>query len=302
MKIGEKIKEFYTRIGKDIPEQLDNKVKGHINIFQRKNCNLTTPYSKKDYYKVSLILGNGRLQYANKYVNIDKPTLLFSNPMIPYSWEPDTAQYQEGWFCIFTDNFIQDTSSTINLQKSPLFRIDGTPVFFVNENQRKSIADIFQKMALENDSDYVYKYDTLRAYLHLLFHEAMKMKAADNFNYEFSNASYKITTLFLELLERQFPIDNVKDYIKLKTPNDFAENLSVHPNSLNRSVKEITGKTTGQQICSRIIQEAIVLLKFTDWSISEIALCLGFEEPAYFAHYFKKQTGMPPNTLRKLNN
>jgi AraC-like DNA-binding protein len=84
----------------------------------------------------------------------------------------------------------------------------------------------------------------------------------------------------------------------LKTPTDYAENLSIHVNSLNRSVKEITGKTTTQQITSRIIQEANALLKHTDWNVSEIAYGLGFEEPAYFTNYFKKQTGLAPNAVR----
>jgi AraC-like DNA-binding protein len=53
--------------------------------------------------------------------------------------------------------------------------------------------------------------------------------------------------------------------------------------------KEITGKTTSQQITGRIIQEANALLKHTDWNIAEIAYGLGFEEPSYFTNYFKSK-------------
>ena len=81
---------------------------------------------------------------------------------------------------------------------------------------------------------------------------------------------------------------------EIKTPNDYAQSLSIHVNSLNRSVKEITGKTTSQQITARIIQEANALLKHTDWNISEIAYGLGFEEPAYFTNYFKNKPELLP--------
>ena len=58
------------------------------------------------------------------------------------------------------------------------------------------------------------------------------------------------------------------------------------------------GKTTTELIGSRIVQEAKILLKQTDWNISEIAYSLGFEEVAHFSNFFKKQTAVPPLTFR----
>jgi len=76
--------------------------------------------------------------------------------------------------------------------------------------------------------------------------------------------------------------------------------LSVHVNHLNRAVKEVTGKTTTAHIGDRIINEAKALLKHTDWNISEIAYGLGFEYPAYFNNFFKKQTQTNPTAFRQL--
>jgi len=73
----------------------------------------------------------------------------------------------------------------------------------------------------------------------------------------------------------------------------------VHVNHLNRSVKEVTGKTTSEHIAARIVQEASALLTHTDWNISEIAYSLGFEYPSYFTLFFKKHTGVSPNRLRE---
>lgn len=297
MESKETIQGFYLRNGK--MERLDSAAGsgvGHFNVFSRESCSLVTPYSRRDYYKVSLIIGKGKLHYADKWIYVDRPAFLFSNPVVPYSWDAENED-QTGWFCLFTDQFLQNGTRLGNLLDSQLFKIGGTPVFFIDEEQQKIVSELFIKMMNEIQTEYVHKYDMLRACLHLLIHETMKMQPAENFQ-PYQNASHRVASLFMELLERQFPIDSPEAFLKLKTPNDYAQSLSIHVNSLNRSVKEMTGKTTSQQITSRIIQEANALLKHTDWNISEIAYGLGFEEPAYFTNFFKKQTGLAPNTVR----
>ncbi len=131
----------------------------------------------------------------------------------------------------------------------------------------------------------------------LLFTRLLKLKPADTF-YKHTNASSRITSLFIELLERQFPIDSPENILKLKSPTDFAQNLSVHVNHLNRAVKEVTGKTTTTHIADRIVKEAKALLVHTDWNVSEIAYSLGFEYPTYFNNFFKKHTELSPKSLR----
>ena len=147
------------------------------------------------------------------------------------------------------------------------------------------------------ESGYIHKYDLLRNYLHIIMHEALKIEPAANFE-KHVNAASRITSLFLELLERQFPIDSPQHYLKLKTANDYAQCLSVHTNHLNRSVKEITGKTTTEHIAERVLKESYALLRHTDWNISQIANSLGFEESAYFTNFFKKHTGSAPIVSR----
>ena len=112
-------------------------------------------------------------------------------------------------------------------------------------------------------------------------------------------ASARITSLFIELLERQFPIENTTQILVLKTPKKYASTLGVHVNHLNRVLKENTGKTTGEIIASRINQEAKALLKQTQWNVSEIAFTLGFEEIAHFSNFFKKHNKQSPVVYRE---
>jgi len=72
----------------------------------------------------------------------------------------------------------------------------------------------------------------------------------------------------------------------------------VHVNHLNKVLKETTGKTTTEIISGRVLQEAKILLKQTDWNISEIAWSLGFEQLSNFSNFFRKHTSQAPNGFR----
>ncbi|WP_337993508.1 helix-turn-helix domain-containing protein [Mucilaginibacter sp. KACC 22063] len=72
----------------------------------------------------------------------------------------------------------------------------------------------------------------------------------------------------------------------------------LHVNHLNKVLKEATGHTTTELISNRVIQEARILLKQTDWSVADVAYTLGFDDVAHFSNYFKKQTSFTPLAFR----
>ncbi len=86
--------------------------------------------------------------------------------------------------------------------------------------------------------------------------------------------------------------------MNLRTAFDFAAQLSIHVNHLNKALKDATGKSTSDHISDRVLQEAKALLRHTDWNVSEIGYCLGFQEPAHFNNFFKKKTQLTPRTFR----
>lgn len=255
------------------------------------------PYSRRDYYKIWIVNSPSNLHYANRSIHIDQPALIFSNPLVPYSFE-SLGENHSGYMCIFTEEFLRSNDRQESIQQSPLFRIGSNPVFFLNKKQLAFISSMYDKMVVEFASDYIYKYDVLKNYLNLIIHEAMKMQPALT-AFRHHNASDRIAALFLELLGRQFPIDSPDRILQLKRPGDYAFNLSVHVNHLNHAVREVTGKPTSFHITERIVSEARALLKNTDWSVGDIAYSLGFEYPSYFTNFFKKNTGLTPLSLRR---
>jgi AraC family transcriptional activator of pobA len=262
-------------------------------------CTLAS-YNRRDFYKITLILkGESQLLYAEKGIKIDKPALVFTNPLVPYSWEvgEGAATEEAGYFCVFSEAFLQGSGRMESLQESSLFKAGGNPVYLLNDEQVNYISSLFVRMRREIDSEYVYKYELIRSQLNLLIHEAIKMQPAVAFPVP-QNAASRIAKLFFGLLDKQFPVDSPRQPLILKKASDYAEQLAVHVNHLNAAVQEITGKSTTAHINERVVSEARSLLMHTDWSVAEIAFTLGFEYASYFNNFFKKHTGKTPSAIR----
>ncbi|WP_149208371.1 helix-turn-helix domain-containing protein [Flavobacterium johnsoniae] len=297
MKLTETLEDFYTVKIKGMPENLKKEI-GHFNVFKLDDyigstCN-PLPYTRKDFYKISLIVGRNKVHYADKVVAIEDQALFFANPQIPYSWE-HIDENQTGFFCIFTDAFFSQFG---NLKEYPLFQPGGNPVVPVSKELAESLKTVYLRMLEEINSDYAFKYDVLRNLVFEIIHLALKTQTVTASLYSKSNATIRVSSLFLELLERQFPIESITQQINFRSPSEYANQLNVHVNHLNKALKETTGKTTSQIISERIIQEAMILLKQTNWNINEIAWCLGFEELSHFVNFFKKNVQVSPKNYR----
>ncbi|MGC4096115.1 MAG: helix-turn-helix domain-containing protein [Nitrospira sp.] len=272
------------------------KLKG-FNVFQIESDGAATRiYSRKDFYKICLTTGKSIIHYADRSFEEDGTVLFFGNPHIPYSWETLSTSYT-GFTILFSEEFFKSSDRSESLQVSPLFKIGGTPILKINKEQRQFLNSIFMRMIEEQKSDYAYKGDLIRNYINLIIHEALKLQPSDHFE-QHKNAASRLTSVFLELMERQFPIESADNPLALKTAQDYASNLNVHVNYLNRAVKEVTGKPTTTHITERIVTEAKAMLQHTDWNIADIAYALGFEYPTYFNNFFKKLTGTNPKSLR----
>jgi AraC family transcriptional regulator, transcriptional activator of pobA len=293
----ETLEEFYRRKFDWIPEQIRNGI-GHFNVFKLEpyvgKAAQPVPYKKRDFYKVMLVLGSGTVHYADQVVQVRKQALSFSNPQIPYKWE-HTDQIRGGFFCIFNKHFFHQYG---DLGKYAVFQPGGQHIFEITDEQAGTVKGVFQRMFTEIESEYLHKYDVLRGLVLELIHFALKMQPSAAIEHQPINAAQRISTLFMELLERQFPIDENHQAVDLRSASDFARQLNVHVNHLNRAVKATTDKTTSQLIAERILQEAKILLKHSQWNVSDIAYALGFTELTHFNNFFKKHVQISPLKFR----
>ena len=103
-----------------------------------------------------------------------------------------------------------------------------------------------------------------------------------------------LTKAFRELLER--------NYTGIKRPADYGEKLNITTAYLNECVKNTTGHPVSYHIQQRVILEAKRLLYYSDKSVKEIAIDLGFDDYPYFSRLFSKVTGMTALAFRNKNH
>ncbi|NML39575.1 AraC family transcriptional regulator [Chitinophaga sp. G-6-1-13] len=297
-KVTESLEQFYRDKYGSLSEDFQKSI-GQFNVFRiedRVRTGTTSPtFIRRDFFKIMLFQGDNVFHYGDKSIPVSGNTLLFFNPQVPYTYDPlhpDTT----GYFCVFRDEFFKEYGR-LHLSKLPLFTKGPQPVFGLDDESTVEVKSIFEKMIRELDTDYIYKYELIRSYVSELIYLAMKLQPANNL-YEHPDAASRITSVFTELLERQFPIESTSQRFALRSPKAFAERLSVHVNYLNRAIKKTTGRTTTDLIFERLTAEAKALLKHTSWNIAEISYVLGFEDQAHFNNFFKKQTTMSPSSFR----
>ena len=292
--------EFYSEISL-VPEGISREL-GHFNLFDlealAKASPGVMPYNRREYYKISLIRGRYRAEYADKTIEILDRALVFATPRIPYRWIP--LAEPAGQFCIFTAEFMNPAKSGVAVDALPLFQPGGFPVFPLDDDQEEEAASIFARMRRALNSEYAYKYDQLRAYVAELLHCGQRLQP-DLKLYSRHRAADRIASLFVELLERQFPLASPEQRLVLRAPGDYADRLAVHVNHLNKTLKDATGQTTTELLARRVFQEAKILLSHTDWTVSQIADSLGFAEVAHFSGFFKRHASVSPAAFRSVS-
>ena len=254
------------------------------------------PYNRRTYYKISLLRGKNRAEYADKVIEIKRNGLLFATPHVPYHYLPQEDD-PSGYFCVFTYDFLAAGQSGISLDELPIFRPGQVPLFEITDDQAAEIEDIFRRMLAESQSDYAYQADLLRTYIRELIHAGQKLQPKETVQYAVTAAD-RIAGLFRELLERQFGTVSPTSPLRLRRAGEYADQLALHVNYLNQVLKAQTGKTTTEIIGERIVSESKVLLRHSNWTVSEIAYALGFEEVAHFSNFFKRHTQLAPMGFR----
>lgn len=96
---------------------------------------------------------------------------------------------------------------------------------------------------------------------------------------------------------KKYILDNYQEEIRLET---VAKAVHLSPSYFSALFKKTTGCSFAKYLTRTRITKAKELLENTEFSITEIALQVGFNEPAYFTAVFRRNVGMTPLLYRKL--
>ena len=293
MNSSESIAEYFRRYGRGFPQG------GQVAAYRIEDAPAPArfPHIRRDFYKIKLLSGaRGVLSFADQRVAVQGPALVFVNPLIPSSWER-TDGTETGFACLFTEEFITGQLRTASVAGLPLFRAGDAPVLLLPSAVEVRLRGLFELILAELQSDYAHKYELLRNYLQIILHEALKLTAGEPAADR--SAATQLSVRFLELLERQFPLAAPGQPLPLRNAGEFARQLAVHPNHLNKAVRATTGRPTTAHIAERLVQEAQALLRHSNWSVADIGYGLGFGHAANFNSFFRRHVGQPPRQYRQ---
>ncbi len=95
---------------------------------------------------------------------------------------------------------------------------------------------------------------------------------------------------------KKYILENYREEIRLET---VAKAVHLSPSYFSAIFKKTTGCSFARYLSKVRISKAQELLENTDLSVTDIALQVGFNDPAYFAAVFKRETRITPLMYRR---
>ncbi|WP_073135610.1 helix-turn-helix domain-containing protein [Chryseolinea serpens] len=254
-----------------------------------------------DFYLVFLVIaGEGTHRMGLHEHDLRKNMLCFVGPNVISSWDW-TGDDHRGYFVSFSDDFFNTGRNDKQfLSRLPFFQIDGQAVLHLSDEQASQYASLFRFMEGEYAHRRAHSDEVLRSCLHALVHKAHAEYPSETSSQAPRDRSgLRLLEAFTDLYSRDFePIQQGK-MIRIRKMSDYAAALGVSQNHLNDTVRALTGHSAGQLVRIRLVKQATMCLMHSDKTVSEIAYLLGYEDPSYFARFYKSQTGKAPSDVVK---
>ncbi len=246
------------------------------------------PPNRISHYILAYIkTGSGKKTIGNYSFEIQPGSgLIFPKNVIHSTnrWSLDTS----GFMLSFDDSVFEDYQFPKSfLQLNKLFRLSVNPHRIFDTETSQIIESLFREIKKLKDSEDIQNKKLFILKLSELIIEYQKVYLKKD---DLKQEKISLFDEFVELLEA--------NYKKEKEVNFYAEKLSVHPNYLNKIVRDSSDYSTKEFIDLRIVQEAKYLLTATAIPLKEIAYDLGFQDYNYFSRFFKKSAGQTPKLYR----
>ena len=263
------------------------------NVYRATNGAPDVPH-RHDYYTILFIEKGEGVHFVDfTEYKIENQTIYFIQPgqmhQVILSAEP------VGWVITFTEQFlIANSISEKMINDIYLFNDYGqSPPLSINDRDLPIYKSLIEQMNYFASSLQSYTLEAVGSLVKLFLIQSnnhCSLRKSDNPQLlETSNH-----------LLRSFKQSLNKHYAKAHMVSDYADELAVTADYLNKTVKNLTGKSAKDHIQQKLIIEAKRSLLFSNISGKELAYELGFEESAHFNNFFKKITTQTPSEFRVL--
>lgn len=228
-----------------------------------------------------------RSKGLHKYI-ITENTFFFL-PAFQISTHEYVSPESKGFFCHFDTEIFSRLLPNFNfIEEFKFWQFVGEPLVQIDSHIKNPIINILERILFEYETNQSLNANLIASYLLTLFTElSIYQKELVNSP---KNAALRITEKYKNLLSQHI--------YKTNKVTDYASMLAITPDHLNKCVKATVGRTSQELLADMIILEAKVLLKQTNFSISEIAFKFSETNPSDFTRFFKSKTGVSPKEFR----
>ncbi|SAI59836.1 transcriptional regulator%2C arac family [Bordetella ansorpii] len=192
---------------------------------------------------------------------------------------------------ISTEFFARMFPREDDIAKFPFFHLTrGAQALYLTAPQHDGMLSLLKEIEHEMQARNTGRFDVVRSYLLILLTQLRRLCPVEEISAG-AGDSHALTRRLGLLIEAH--------YLQYGAIRQYAEALCVSERQLNEAVKRTVGRTASRLVQERIALEAKRLLTNTGKGVSEIAYQLNFEDPAYFARFFRKHSGCAPGEFRR---
>ncbi|MDD2798802.1 MAG: helix-turn-helix domain-containing protein [Bacteroidales bacterium] len=233
-----------------------------------------------EYQLLYITDGNGIFTYGDEKESclIKEGKMIFLRPGVWHSYKP---MENEGW----NEYWIGFKGDIINKIVQEGFFLNQTPIFNIGFNER--IVDLYLKaIEIANEERAGYQQALSGIVMHILGLMYYRDKTRDFVDEELIQKINKAKIIMREGI------------CKKMTAEEIAKRMNISYSGFRRAFKEYTGSSPSQYMLELKLNEAKLMLSTTTQSVKQISYSLNFDNPDYFAIFFKKRTGFTPIEYR----
>lgn len=244
------------------------------------------PHAHTDLNHVFFITGGGgRMTADGSELPITAPCLLTvpAGAVHGFTYEPGTT----GWVLTIADAYLQELAN-----REPDFVGMFGATRSLHVENRPALDPRFAQLAQElvwNAPGYVAAIES--QLLSILVEVLRRSRYAAKEVRHVAGRTAELVARFRERIEIMYRTAAVL--------SDYAASLQITQAQLRRACLQITGQPPMRLIQDRVFLEAQRVLLYTNMSVAETALHLGFMDSAYFTRFFTKCAGRSPREFRR---
>jgi AraC family transcriptional activator of pobA len=249
----------------------------------KKDIRKTTAHKHNNYFEIIyLSQGSGTHYIDSTQFEITPPVMYFIRKEQVHFWELNTEP--EGFVIIIKKPFIE--KSLDDELKALFSRLGSQSCLLLQEHS--TIQTIFELLCSESTQHDEGSLHIIEGLLKALLSKVLQIAAPAINEVELRSDLYQS---FLALLQNSNVIKNSVQH--------YAKNLNTSPQNLNAACRKAVDQSATEVLEGFIINEAKRLLQYSSGTVSEIAYSLNFIDASHFVKYFKRVTGLTPQSFRQ---